>query len=244
MHSGSVVAALADAARLGPYFTITAGEIDGNWCRAREMHADGWRDRIGTVGRRLGTDEVRVAISTVQLDFAARAWSPVLACALLHGVVVDLDDLHISVAGPVTLMLPEPRGLPASGTDQAAMLYRTVMEHHLQPFSAGLHGNTGLQGDTGSGGNEEPQGAVADGMLWGNAASAMLAALRIVVNSRPDLNQAARELAEQLLDTGLLRGTGYLSTTGLRFRRRSCCLFYRVPGGGTCSDCSLLRDPP
>ena len=228
MHSGSVVAALADAARLGPYFTITAGEIDGKWCRAREMHADGWRDRIGAMGQRLGTDEGRVAISTVQLDFAARVWSPVLACALLHGVFVDLDDLHISVAGTVMLMLPEPRGVPASRTDQAAMLYRTVMEHHLQPFGAGL---------------QEPRGAVADGLLWGNAASAMLAALRIVVSSRPDLDQAARDLAEQLLDTGLLRGTGYLSATGLRFRRRSCCLFYRVPGGGTCSDCSLLRDP-
>jgi ferric iron reductase protein FhuF len=229
MNSGSVAAALADAARLGPYFTIMAGEVDGNWCRAREMPADGWRDRIAAVGRQLGTDEVRVAISTVQLDFAARLWSPVLACALLHGVVVDLDDLHISVAGPVTLMLPEPRGRPASGTEKAAMLYRTVEEHHLQPFSAGLKGPA--------------EGKVADGLLWGNAASAMLAALRIIVNSRPDLDQPARALAEQLLGTGLLRGTGYLSAAGLRFRRRSCCLFYRVPGGGTCSDCSLLRDP-
>lgn len=27
----------------------------------------------------------------------------------------------------------------------------------------------------------------------------------------------------------------------LAFRRRSCCLYYRVPGGSTCGDCCLIR---
>ena len=27
--------------------------------------------------------------------------------------------------------------------------------------------------------------------------------------------------------------------TGVGFARRTCCLFYRVPGGGTCGDCVL-----
>ena len=37
------------------------------------------------------------------------------------------------------------------------------------------------------------------------------------------------------LPTGTLTGTG--------FRRRSCCLYYRVPGGGVCGDCCFLRPP-
>jgi|GEM_PF-1837329 hypothetical protein len=46
-----------------------------------------------------------------------------------------------------------------------------------------------------------------------------------------------------LLGTGRLRGTGQLTGTGLAFRRRSCCLYYRLPGGGLCGDCCLRRVP-
>ena len=28
---------------------------------------------------------------------------------------------------------------------------------------------------------------------------------------------------------------------GLSFRRRSCCLYYRLPGGALCGDCGLAR---
>ncbi|MFK4144838.1 (2Fe-2S)-binding protein [Streptomyces sp. NPDC004065] len=32
-------------------------------------------------------------------------------------------------------------------------------------------------------------------------------------------------------------------TPGTVFRRRSCCLYYRVPGGGICGDCCFTRAP-
>lgn len=38
--------------------------------------------------------------------------------------------------------------------------------------------------------------------------------------------------------TARLRGTAEFA--GGRFRRRSCCLFYQVPGGGYCGDCVLV----
>ncbi|WP_203881128.1 (2Fe-2S)-binding protein [Planotetraspora kaengkrachanensis] len=46
-----------------------------------------------------------------------------------------------------------------------------------------------------------------------------------------------------LLDTGDLRDTGVVMGPDLQFRRRSCCLYYRVPGARRCGDCSLDRDP-
>ncbi|WP_036475875.1 (2Fe-2S)-binding protein [Mycobacterium sp. URHD0025] len=46
-------------------------------------------------------------------------------------------------------------------------------------------------------------------------------------------------VTESLLATGNLAGTGYLD--GLTFRRRSCCLYYQVPGGSDCGDCALTR---
>jgi ferric iron reductase protein FhuF len=52
-------------------------------------------------------------------------------------------------------------------------------------------------------------------------------------------------VAARLLRTGPLAGTGTLAYRGGRpaFRRRSCCLYYRVPGGALCADCGLTRVP-
>ncbi|MGB3523980.1 MAG: (2Fe-2S)-binding protein, partial [Mycobacterium sp.] len=31
--------------------------------------------------------------------------------------------------------------------------------------------------------------------------------------------------------------------SGTDYRRASCCLFYRTPGGGLCGDCALTHKP-
>ena len=163
-----------------------------------------------------------MAASTVQMGYAARLWSPVLGCVLQEGIVPDLARLRTAAGSPMRLNLPEPRGWRAGDPGEAAALaYRTVMTGHLEPLAAGLPVK------------------VAAGLLRGNAAAAMTAALRVLACTRPDLAGPARALAQRLLATGLLRGTGELTGPGLEFGRRSCCLFYRVPGGGLCSDCPL-----
>jgi len=45
-----------------------------------------------------------------------------------------------------------------------------------------------------------------------------------------------------LLDHGPLRTSGewILHRHEVRFTRRSCCLYYRLPGAGMCADCALL----
>jgi ferric iron reductase protein FhuF len=48
-------------------------------------------------------------------------------------------------------------------------------------------------------------------------------------------------MTDALLDTGMLAGSGVITGPHLDFRRRSCCLFYRVPGRNVCSDCVFRR---
>jgi ferric iron reductase protein FhuF len=54
-------------------------------------------------------------------------------------------------------------------------------------------------------------------------------------------------VVEELVGGGSLRGHGrYVRPWPGRpeqfFVRHSCCLFYRLPGGGTCADCVLIDD--
>ena len=214
--------ALAGAARTGPYFALSVGDDGGPWRPAAALYAGGLAGLVERTGAQLGVTEARVTASTVQLGYAARLWSPVLGCALQDGIVPDLTELRTGVAAPMRLNVPEPRGWQPGGEQElAALAYRMVVTCHLEPLGAGLPVK------------------MATGLLHGNAAAAMTGALRVLACTRPDLERPARALAERLLGTGVLRGTGELTGPGLEFLRRSCCLFYRVPGGGLCSDCPL-----
>jgi ferric iron reductase protein FhuF len=79
------------------------------------------------------------------------------------------------------------------------------------------------------------QNSLSPQVLSGNITSAVFGAARMVGVARPDLAPAAREAAATLL-AGPLAGTGVLGET---FVRSSCCLYYRIPGGGYCGDCVL-----
>ncbi|HEY2578144.1 MAG TPA: (2Fe-2S)-binding protein [Streptosporangiaceae bacterium] len=218
-------AALAGSAGMGPFFILNVGGDGRGWRPAATAYSGGLRGPIDGTARQLGVTEARVAASTVQLGYAARLWSPVLYCALIAGLVPDLRQLRVDVGPPVRLNVPEPRGWQAQAPDLAALAYRMVVTEHLEPMGDGLPVK------------------IAAGLLWGNAASAMTAALRVLVAVRPGQAGAARGMAETLLGMGALRGTGELTGPGLEFRRRSCCLYYRVPGGGLCGDCPLPSEP-
>jgi iron complex transport system ATP-binding protein len=81
--------------------------------------------------------------------------------------------------------------------------------------------------------------------LWGNAASALGGTVRALARERPEHAADALALGNLLLGLGDLRGTGVFTEPApgrLFFTRASCCLYYRIPGGGKCGDCVLL-DP-
>jgi hypothetical protein len=226
----SVASALADVAALGGYFMIDRDpteEDPAGWVPAMVAYQRGMAELAAQTGQALGTRENRVAVSTLQLGYAARLWSPALACALAHGIVPDLARLEVSTRLPLRVRLPSAAGWQAPDTDAAAgLVYDVVVAGHLAPLAAGLRGQ------------------VASGLLWGNAASAMIGSLTVLADARPGLAQPARSIADRLLATGTLRGTGRLTGPGLAFRRNSCCLYYRVPDGGLCGDCSLHENEP
>jgi hypothetical protein len=76
--------------------------------------------------------------------------------------------------------------------------------------------------------------SVSPKVLAGNAASAVFGALRMATITRPDVDPY--DVGAAALTHPYLRGTG---EPDLPFRRRSCCLYYRLPGAGTCGDCIL-----
>lgn len=216
-----ISAQLAEIACYGGFFALTVGGDAAGWHPVAQSYADGCADLIDATMRRYDTTDARIGASLVHLAHATRLWSPVLACAVGHGVVPDLDDLQRADDG-AQLRLPEPAGKPVA-SPAPDMLYRIVVSEHMRPLAAGLRVN------------------LAPALLAGNTASALVGAARALVAARPGLRPAIVETTRSLLDTGVLAGSGVV--TGLDFRRRSCCLFYRLPGGSLCGDCVLQRTP-
>ena len=83
---------------------------------------------------------------------------------------------------------------------------------------------------------------VARGLLWGNAASSMAGALRTI--SRSGIATDCVALGEELFADPPLKGAGeFVPFPGeVVFRRRSCCLYYRLPAGLKCFSCPLIDD--
>ncbi|MGV0815746.1 (2Fe-2S)-binding protein [Mycolicibacterium boenickei] len=217
----NIEVALSETASYGGFFAITVGGDPQGWIPVQRCYDDGCADLIRTTADRYGTGDLRISASLVQFSHASRLWSPVLATALGHGVVPDLTGLQRHSTS-TDLRLAAPIGRAVDGDRPLSeQLYRLVIEDHLEPLAAGLRVK------------------MAPGLLYGNAAAALVAAADQLSGARPELRPAAVAVTESLLATGNLVGSGVL--TGLTFRRRSCCLFYRTPGGSFCGDCALAR---
>ncbi|AFJ36418.1 MULTISPECIES: (2Fe-2S)-binding protein [Mycobacterium] len=212
---------LAETASYGSFFALTVGGDAAGWHPVTQSYADGCVDLIDATARRYRTTDLRIGASLVHLGHATRLWSPVLACAIGHGVLPRLDDLQRADDG-AQLRLPRPVGMPADSPDA---LYRAVVSEHMRPLAAGLRVK------------------LAPALLAGNIASALVGAARALLTARPDLRRAITETTRSLLDTGVLAGSGVITGPRLGFRRRSCCLFYRLPDGSLCGDCVLHRTP-
>ncbi|MEY8017084.1 (2Fe-2S)-binding protein [Mycobacterium servetii] len=215
----NISAELSDISSYGGFFALTVGGDAAGWHPVGRSYADGCADLIDATLARYRTTELRVGASLVQLGHAARLWSPVLACALAHGVVPDLSGLQRADDG-ARLRLPEAVGeLVDRDSPSPQTLYRVVVRDHMEPLAAGLR--------------VKP----APALLAGNIASALVGASHALLAARPDLREPVVRVTGALLSTGVLADT--MSGCDLSFRRRSCCLFYRTPAGSTCGDCVL-----
>ncbi|PTR31767.1 iron complex transport system ATP-binding protein [Rhodococcus sp. OK519] len=220
--SDTVTTILADLAGLGPYFTATTGDSgSGDWRPVRDLYTDAaaLADVVGHVGSRIGSTEYRVAASTLFLGYAARLWSLTLGGIVRGRILPDIDGLvWRDVDGRIDLHVREPIGW--EGGDLVDLARETVVDRHLAPMIAAIRA-------------AEP---MSERLLWGNAASALIGAARVLDG---ETRTAAAGLAETILLDPRLVDT--VDREGTGFRRRSCCLFYRTPVSGYCGDCVLTR---
>lgn len=228
--------------RLGGFFVLRTAQAAGRSPRHLptltqaygpghpDVHGDPLASRVRKVAGALRAPEARVAASVAHQGLAARLWSVALGSAALCGAVPDLAPplLHWDPEGsaPDDLWLTEVRPLPGD----APTLVDLVLRAHLEPLAEALRTRHRL----------------APGLLRGNAASALAGAARELDrwgrrHGRTDVAARAASLTRDILADPLLAGAGTL--TGTAFRRRSCCLYYRVPGGGVCGDCCFVRPP-
>jgi ferric iron reductase protein FhuF len=228
---GDLRAVLDRAATLGPFFTIAgARPTDPPGYPAHALYDPDHPALdllVARVRDRLGGAEPRVAASITHLGYAARLLSPALAALLVDGAVPYLPanqlTVHQQADGSLRLSMPHHCGsLLPGGPDIGAIaldqINTGVFIEHLAPLAARLHRRYRL----------------APRLLAGNAASAAFGAVRMLP---PHLREDGQRLAGMLLTEGPLAGTGVIRQGALT--RRSCCLYYRVPGGGTCADCPI-----
>lgn len=224
-------AALDDVAGFGPFFAASADPaeaVDPSWRSWRALYEDPsiLSARIEVVATALGTDDQRVAASIAYQGLAARLVSPVLAVAAVHGLVPAWtpESLHwrLAVTGPWPLWESD-RG---ASRPSAAALPTAVADALVGPHLGALVGAT------------RAARSVSARVLWGNAASAVAAAGRMIAQARPTAAGRAADVVGALLRAGPLARAGRFEQ-GWSFRRRSCCLYYRIPDGGVCGDCVL-----
>jgi hypothetical protein len=192
--------------------------------------------RIGEVRERLAAAagcaaddvEFRVAASVAQLGLCARLLSPVLGAAVA-GWALSAGTAQArwvpALGGPFRLSLPETAA--GAGVDAPEDGAAACLELLAGPVAQIIRAVEAM--------------AVSPQVLWGNVASAVNGAATMIAAARPDLAAAAAGAAGTALDYPALAGA-YRGSPGTGFRRRNCCLIYRLSPPGParyCGDCVL-----
>lgn len=241
-------AALDDVATVGPFFELPVVGPPQQPVPFARLHTDPGplSDRIDRVRATLGSDG-RVAASIAFQGLVARLVSAPLAAVALHGVLPDLaglcrlpdgdDPWAPALTGSGGTRTPDPRVDPGGA---AARLGAELVDDQLAPLVRAVRGTVTVSGH----------------VLWGNVASALAGSARVLDTARPGSRPAVLGVLGALLAHPSLERTGRLlrlepdvADTEWGFRRRSCCLYYRVPAGGAppgrgtysgiCGDCVL-----
>ncbi|BBZ10179.1 ATP-binding cassette domain-containing protein [Mycobacterium branderi] len=214
-------AMLTELSTVSQYFAVGVGPVDGGWRPLQRLYTD--TDSLDGIVRRvqarIDASEHRVAASTLFLGFAARLWSIGLGAVAGYGLLPDLFPgqlLFRETDGQIRLHLERP--VAWQGDDLEPLLADTVLDAHLAPLAAALR----------------RLGPLSDKVLRGNSAAALLGAARVFGR------ESGRRLAHRLCSDERLSGAICFDDDG--YRRNSCCLYYRTPGGGLCSECVLTRD--
>jgi iron complex transport system ATP-binding protein len=180
---------------------------------------------LDSVPARLGGCERRVAASLFFQGYAARLLSPQLGCLAVGGCLPSVPADQLTWRQPASEMiqlgLPPGAGWQGPAEPLLDQLLVQTFTVHLWPLAIAIRSRTRISAD----------------LLQDNAASALVNGLRLLDQQ---LDGGWRPLATRALADPLLDGSGLLTEGDPGFVRRSCCLYYRTPGGGLCGDCPLV----
>ncbi|PWV55023.1 FhuF-like iron-sulfur protein [Nocardiopsis sp. L17-MgMaSL7] len=236
---------LEDVGGVNTFFRVGSAPLGGGWkpVTAWDGRTESGRERVAVEVDRVraqlgavsgvGAEDVewRVGASLFHQGLASRLLSPVLAAGLCHGVALraDLFVHEPGRSGSLELRTEQTRAVPLSREPRevAAWVDETVVGGVLTHVEEAL---TGI-------------GRVSPGLLRGDTGAALAGAARALGGARVGQRAHAEEVVRVLMDRPSLRGTGaYVGadrTGSAVFRRTTCCLYYRLPGGGLCGDCAL-----
>lgn len=220
----------SDLRTLGPFFAVEThvrGELmPPPWQPISALMGENGAlpDRVDAVrtalaqraGRRPADIEIRVAASVAHLGLIARLLAPAIAAIALGHTPASLspDDLwwQDELGGPYPLSITPSPTNEVAGTAPA-----------VEAITVAIAGRY----------------AVSHRVLWGNIGSASNSAAQLISTARGDLSVAAYAATDSILSDPRIDG-GALRA-GRSFRRRSCCLIYRLAHDRTavCGDCVL-----
>jgi hypothetical protein len=232
-------------AAAGPFFVWERWASDGGWrpftdlldpAVAAERVAVARTALTAMAGLAPGDVPVRVVASVTFLGYAARLLSPLLGAAVAGGALPlpSPGDLWWrAVPGPLPIAyrsLAEAPTADLPAGEVAGLLVASAVDGLVRPLLEVFRSRFVLS----------PQ------VLWGNVASALGGAAGMLADTTPGHAGRAGEVVAAMLDRAPLTGTATLAPKDpararRALKRRNCCLYYRIPGGGTCGDCVLNR---
>ncbi|MBB2947109.1 hypothetical protein FB565_006877 [Actinoplanes lutulentus] len=233
--------ALRVAARIGPYFVWEPWDGDPEFRPITELsdpdrltaRVGAARDMLARMGG-LHRDDLseRVVASTVFLGLAARLVSAPLAAAAVGGAIPLVTQGRVLWRPIENGLLPiayRSVGFAGCAGEEAGAVAATLTETVVEGLVAPLLGAF------------QERFVLSPQVLWGNVASALGGALTLIGTGR------AAAVVEAMLAQGPLAGTATLARPDPRQEkwflvRNNCCLYYRIPGGGTCGDCVLTPE--
>jgi hypothetical protein len=230
---------LAQVRGLGPFFAVVVDPPDDDWVRFADFAVDrgSVATEIRSAGERLaarsgglGAIDWRAAASVWHLGLVARVVSPALGAAALTGFVPRLDRLLWRPFGERPELAVRTDDLDGIRAATAAAAADALLGEPVRRLARPLTETTATVA------------RVSGRVLWGNVWSALAGAAAAVAIRDRAAGVAATTIVRAALAAGRrpLAG-GYVSRA--RYRRETCCLYYRLPGGGLCGDCVLRRVP-
>jgi ferric iron reductase protein FhuF len=175
----------------------------------------------------------RPIASLVFLGISARLVAPAVAAVALDRLAPELRLEDVTAAeladGRLVLGLTRFHALNQVPTPPISDLVALIGEHLIEV-------QIGRLVDAFS-----SRDALHPRLLWGNVASTVASAAKLINQRHPGRSDVTVKIARLLLDRPPLARCGHLTqdSSGIDYRRFSCCLYYQFPGAGTCGDCPL-----